>query len=154
MWFNFGWFMASKWWQASTMNTGPWNLRRHGISKSPEETAKQYLQKSDRNGFRIQLFESNSKGNVATQTFNKNDFLLQYDRELITANGHWREDDNSSQLCFRYFFNFKGVPMCIDDTKEPVSRLVNQGDARELNCRIKMLDVDGPVLAVFDLKDI
>ncbi|XP_030846990.1 nuclear speckle splicing regulatory protein 1-like [Strongylocentrotus purpuratus] len=122
--------------------------RRHcGVGKpNPLEVAAQYTEKEkDPPHFIVKLFENKGRGIVAQRDISKGEFLLEYPGQLISAQeGNQREEEESSG--FRFFFKHQGQSYCLDATDEcafgdRLGRLVNHGQGREENARMKILDM-------------
>ncbi|XP_033101539.1 uncharacterized protein LOC117104801 [Anneissia japonica] len=133
---------------------------RRNHSETPEVLATRYcLEGRDPDGFEIKNFNLKGRGVVARRNYLHGEFLMQYHGLLLSADeGSALEDQASSG--YRYFFSFQKKELCMDATEEPVSgpilgRLVNHGEKREINAKVKVLVISGkPALCLFSLRNI
>ncbi|XP_050677624.1 histone-lysine N-methyltransferase PR-Set7 [Leptidea sinapis] len=109
-------------------------------------------------GLQVAYFEGKGRGVIATSSFSRGQFVVEYSGELVgVAEAREREqkyaqDPNAG--CYMYYFRLQDQQYCIDATAESgrIGRLVNH--SRNGNLCTKALWVDGPRLVLLAAHDI
>ena len=115
-----------------------------------EDFYEKLVKENCQDGLKIVNFPEKGRGVVATKTFERNDFVVEYRGDLITPQeAKMREEkfENDPEIgCYMYYFMHGGVRYCIDATRELESygygRLLNHS-RKKANCRTKSITVDG-----------
>ncbi|XP_052097931.1 N-lysine methyltransferase KMT5A-like [Mytilus californianus] len=98
------------------------------------------------------------KGVFAERSFNKGEFLLEYDGDLVSnKEGSKRLEVHSNTLgCYVFFFKYGGKSLSIDATfSKQKGRFVNDGVGADENAVMKKIVVDrSPHLVLFAIRDI
>ncbi|GLV38465.1 PR/SET domain containing protein 7 [Carabus blaptoides fortunei] len=129
------------------------------VLEEKQKTLEQCLRNETEEGLEIHNFSGKGRGIVASQTFGKGDFVVEYRGELIDmAEAKRREikyaqDQNTG--CYMYYFKHKNLQYCVDATAESgyLGRLVNH--SRNGNLVTRTVSVDGrPRLVLIAKEDI
>ncbi|XP_063697078.1 histone-lysine N-methyltransferase Set8 [Culicoides brevitarsis] len=127
---------------------------RRSVRKTNKEVQQELMRSYEKaiieqseDGLEVKTFENKGRGIVASRTFRKNEFVLEYVGELISiAEANKREtqyakDENTG--CYMYYFKYSEQQFCIDATEETgrLGRLVNH--SRNGNLVTKTVAVKG-----------
>ena len=111
-------------------------------------------------GVAIQDFGQKNRGIVTTMPFKKDDFVIQYIGDLMSAtNARAKEEiyaQDATIGCYSYYFEFGDDNWCIDATEESkyMGRLINHS-RKNPNLKPKKIEVDGlPHLIFLAKRDI
>lgn len=115
-----------------------------------EDIYEKLVKQNCQHGLKIVEFEGKGRGIVATKTFERNDFVVEYKGDLISPQeARMREEqfENDPNVgCYMYYFVHGGIRYCIDATKElekyGYGRLLNHS-RKQANCRTKSITVEG-----------
>ncbi|XP_063719128.1 N-lysine methyltransferase KMT5A-B-like [Symsagittifera roscoffensis] len=125
---------------------------RRLYTKQPtkEELYERCVLEQCKDGLKIENFPGKGRGIVATKTFERNDFVVEYRGDLILpSEAKDREvkfESDPEVGCYMYYFVLGNTRYCIDATKELESfgygRLLNHS-RKHPNCRTKAIWVKG-----------
>uniref|UniRef100_A0A7R9EIV2 [histone H4]-lysine(20) N-methyltransferase n=1 Tax=Timema monikensis TaxID=170555 RepID=A0A7R9EIV2_9NEOP len=113
--------------------------------KERQQDLEEAILSQTESGLAVYYFERKGRGVVATQTFRKGEFVVEYAGELIDMNEaklremKYAQDENTG--CYMYYFQTKNMQYCIDATAETgrFGRLVNHSRNGNLVPRVVML---------------
>ncbi|XP_075261866.1 uncharacterized protein LOC142353498 [Convolutriloba macropyga] len=122
------------------------NRRLYEKLPTQEEIYTKCVLEKCQDGLKVENFEGKGRGIVATKTFERNDFVVEYRGDLILpSEAKERElefESNPEVGCYMYYFVLGNTRYCIDATKEKESfgygRLLNHSRKRA-NCRTKAI---------------
>lgn len=115
-------------------------------------------EKVERHGFeKVYINKAIGYGVIATKSFKKGEFLLQYPGDLISEREGKRRNTiyaEEGHGCYLFYFSHNGRRYCIDGTKASgLGRLVN--DSKDGNCVVRKIVCDElPHLVLFAKDDI
>ncbi|XP_071314144.1 uncharacterized protein [Trachinotus anak] len=125
----------------------------------PQQDAEHHIKlKTDRAGLKEHFINPyKGRGVLATEIFNKGDFVLEYRGKLFEQDCLLHTKNYSdTEAAFLFDFQWKEKYWCLDASVEDKSlgRLVNDAHKKP-NCKMKTIDVGGmPHLCLFALRDI
>jgi len=111
-------------------------------------------------GLEVQSFPDKGRGVVATRTFKKSEFVVEYSGEIVDlSEAKERETKYSMDVnkgCYMYYFKHKGKQYCIDATGESgrLGRLVNHSCKNPNMFTTVVMLGDQPRLILKALQDI
>lgn len=109
--------------------------------------------KGTEEGLEVRQFPNKGRGIVATKSFFKNEFVVEYAGELILANQARMKDEHYSKKgfvgCYMYYFPYNNQQYCVDATLETgrLGRLINH--SRNGNLITKVVEVKGIPRLIF-----
>ncbi|XP_044146213.1 N-lysine methyltransferase KMT5A isoform X1 [Bufo gargarizans] len=110
-------------------------------------------------GLKVDIITGKGRGVIATQNFQRGEFVVEYHGDLIeTTDAKRREafySQDSSTGCYMYYFQYLNKTYCVDATKESsrLGRLINH--SKNGNCHTKLHDINNvPHLILIASRDI
>ncbi|XP_077367808.1 uncharacterized protein LOC144033086 isoform X5 [Festucalex cinctus] len=133
-------------------------VQRRRNRVTPQKDAEQHvLLEKDKMGLRESFINPfKGRGVVATQTFTKEEFVLEYRGKLCEQGLEQNLERNEQEAVFLFYFNWRGKGWCLDasDEDQSLGRLVNDNHIKP-NCKMKVIEVGGlPHLCLFAIRDI
>ncbi|KAK7088662.1 hypothetical protein V1264_022560 [Littorina saxatilis] len=121
------------------------------LKRAREKEMAEKIKTGCEDGLEVVEFEGKGRGVVATKSFEKDDFVVEYCGDLVnitTAKQREQLYERDEEVgCYMYYFNHKNKQYCIDATTESgkLGRLLNH--SRKGNCHTKAVTVgDRPYL--------
>ncbi|XP_069816934.1 N-lysine methyltransferase KMT5A [Dendropsophus ebraccatus] len=110
-------------------------------------------------GMKIDIITGKGRGVIATRSFQRGEFVVEYHGDLIETTDAKRREalyaQDSSTGCYMYYFQYSNKTYCVDATKETgrLGRLINH--SKNGNCHTKLHDIDNiPHLILIASRDI
>ncbi|XP_073532291.1 N-lysine methyltransferase KMT5A isoform X2 [Phyllobates terribilis] len=110
-------------------------------------------------GMKVDVIADKGRGVIATQNFQRGEFVVEYHGDLIETTDAKRREalyaEDSSTGCYMYYFQYLNKTYCVDATKETnrLGRLINH--SKNGNCHTKLHDINNiPHLILIASRDI
>lgn len=130
------------------------------LEKEKKEDLEYKILNGVEDGLKVEEIQNKGRGVVATKSFKRGDFIVEYAGDLIDIKQAKEREENYSKQkdvgCYMYYFNFKNKQYCIDATAESgkLGRLLNHSKTAG-NCHTKQVDIRGkPYLILAASRDI
>ncbi|XP_073442214.1 N-lysine methyltransferase KMT5A isoform X2 [Dendrobates tinctorius] len=139
---------------------------RRSCRKSKKELETEEKQRIDElilngteEGMKVDVIAGKGRGVIATQNFQRGEFVVEYHGDLIETTDAKRREalyaQDSATGCYMYYFQYLNKTYCVDATKETnrLGRLINH--SKTGNCHTKLHDINNiPHLILIASRDI
>ncbi|XP_069612026.1 N-lysine methyltransferase KMT5A isoform X1 [Ranitomeya imitator] len=139
---------------------------RRSCRKSKKELETEEKQRIDElilngteEGMKVDVIAGKGRGVIATQNFQRGEFVVEYHGDLIETTDAKRREalyaQDSATGCYMYYFQYLNKTYCVDATKETnrLGRLINH--SKNGNCHTKLHDINNiPHLILIASRDI
>ncbi|CAJ0938223.1 unnamed protein product, partial [Ranitomeya imitator] len=136
------------------------------VEKSKKELETEEKQRIDElilngteEGMKVDVIAGKGRGVIATQNFQRGEFVVEYHGDLIETTDAKRREalyaQDSATGCYMYYFQYLNKTYCVDATKETnrLGRLINH--SKNGNCHTKLHDINNiPHLILIASRDI